>query len=249
MTTGPTKAARTLGTFPKPIRPVPSYITRVIGGVRQAPKPVLEKVERRSWSQLFGFQLENALAARASEEDSLYESGAFSDGFAQIVSEFHRTVCEVIHRTRDHQLRGAPPTFGDAKRLSSVVIEFKTALGQFPEFEISSDTPLSTCIQTLCDDVEHYIRQIHFVYGIVGLQDRQPRIANRPTNLAAKAHLVSLIIEHQAIHGAGALPKPAATRQAMGLAGHKVSPRTLRSWRQQIEKGTFDFFIQRQKRQ
>jgi hypothetical protein len=232
-----------------PNRPVPSYITRVISGVRQAPKPFLERVERRSWSQLFGFQLENALAARAAEEASLYESGAFPDGFARLVSEFHRTVCEAIHRTRDHQMRGAPPTFGDAKRLSSVVTQFKSALGQFPEFEISSDTPLVTCIQTLCEDVEHYIRQIHFVYGIVGLQDRQPRLANRPTNREAKAFFAQAVREHQAIHGAGAFPKPAVTRQAMRLAGYKVSPRTLRSWRQQIEEGTFDFFIQRQKRQ
>jgi hypothetical protein len=249
MASVPTKTFRTLGPFPKPARPVPNDITRVIGGVRQAPKQVLEKVERRSWSHFFGFQLENALAARAAEEVSLYESGAFPDGLTDLVSEFHRTVCEMIDRTRDHQFRGAPPTFGDAKRLSGVVTHFKTALDQFPEFEGASGTPLATCMQTLCDDVEHYVRQIHFVYGIVGLQDRQPRLANRPTHWKEKTFFANYILDFQAIHGAGALPKPADIRRALSLIGHKVSPRTLRSWRQQVEKGTFDYFIQRQKRQ
>jgi hypothetical protein len=67
--------------------------------------------------------------------------------------------------------------------------------------------------------------------------------------LEAKSHFVALIIDYQAIRGSGALPKPAATLQAMRAAGYKVSPRTLRSWRQQIEEGTFGHFIQDQKRQ
>ena len=247
MASVPTKTFRTLGPFPKPARPVPNDITRVIGGVRQAPKPALEKVERRSWSHLFGLHLENALAARAAELVSLHESGAFPDGLTDLVSEFHRTVFEVIDRTRDHQFRGAPPTFGDAKRLSGVVTHFKTALDQFPEFEVASGTPLAACMQTLCDDVEHYVRQIHCVYGIVGLQDRRPKIPNRPTNWEAKSIFARHVIDYQSRNGAGTFPKPSNTRRALHLAGHKVSARTLRSWRQQVEEGTFDFFIQRQK--
>jgi hypothetical protein len=246
---GPTKIFRKLGPFPKAGPPAPHNITRVINGVRQVPKPIQEKVERRWFSHFFALQLTYALIERATEEDSLYESGAFPDGFADIVFEFHRSVCEAIDRTLDHSSPGAPPTLRDAKGLSVVVAQFKTHLGRFSGFDISSDTPLAICVQTLCDDVEHYIQQIRFVYAIVGLQDRRPRIANRPTNLKAKAHFVSLINHHQAIHGSGTLPKPAVIRQAMRLAGHNASPRTLRSWRQQIEEGTFGHFFQDQKRQ
>jgi hypothetical protein len=246
---GPTKAFRTLGPFPTPEQPEPDNITRVRNGIRQLPKPVREKVERRWFSHFFALQLTYALIERANEEETLYNGGAFPDGFAQLISKFHRCVCGAIDRTLDHASPGAPPTLRDAKGLSAVVARFKADLRPFSGFDISSDTPLAICVQTLCDDVEHYIQQIRFVYAIVGLQDRRPRIANRPTNLKAKAHLVTLIIDYQAIRGSGALPKPAVTLQAMRVAGYKVSPRTLRNWRQQIEEGTFGHFIQDQKRQ
>jgi hypothetical protein len=246
---GTTKILRQLGPFPHSERPDLGPTTCVRNGVRQAPKPVLEKVERRWFSQFFALQLSYALIERVTEEESLYGSGAFPDGLADIVFEFHRSVCKVIDRTLDHASPGAPPTLRDAKGLSAVVARFKADLRPFSGFDISSDTPLAICVQTLCDDVEHYIQQIRFVYAIVGLQDRRPRIANRPTNLEAKSHFVALIIDYQAIRGSGALPKPAVTLQAMRVAGYKVSPRTLRSWRQQIEEGTFGHFIQDQKRQ
>jgi len=246
---GPTKAFRTLGPFPTPEQPEPDNITRVRNGIRQLPKPVREKVERRWFSHFFALQLTYALIERANEEETLYDGGAFPAGMSEIVFKFHRCVCEAIDRTLDHASPGAPPTLRDAKGLSAVVARFKADLRPFSGFDVSSDTPLAICLQTLCDDVEHYIQQIRIVYAIVGLQDRQPRIANRPTNLEAKSHFVTLIIDHQAIRGSGALPKPAATLQAMRVAGYKVSPRTLRSWRQQIEEGTFGFFIQPQKRQ
>lgn len=244
-----TKIFRTLGPFPKPDQLVPDFMTRVRNGVRQAPKPVREKVERRWFSHFFALQLTHALIERAAQEELLYDGGAFPAGMSDIVFEFHRSVCDVIDRTLDHASPGAPPTLRDAKGLSALVARFRADLRRFFGFDISSDEPLATCLRTLCDDVEHYIQQIRFVYAIVGLQDRQPRIANRPTNLEAKAHFASLINDYQAIHGSGTLPKPGVSRQAMRLAGHKVSPRTLRSWQQQIKEGTFDFFIQRQKRQ
>ena len=246
---GPTKTFHKLRPPPKPDQLVPDFTTIVRNGVRQAPKPVLEKVERRWFSQEIALKLEEALIDRVAEEESLYDSGAFPDGLADIVFLFHRSVFKVIDRTLDHASPGAPPTLRDAKGLSVVVAQFKTDLSQFPGFDISSDTLLAICIQTLCDDVEHYIQQIRIVYAIVGLQNRRPKIANRPTNLEAKAHFVRLINDYQAIHGSGTLPKPAVIGQAMSLAGYKVSPRTLRSWRQQIEEGTFGHFIQDQKRQ
>jgi hypothetical protein len=246
---GPRNIFRPLGPFPTPEQPEPDNITRVRNGIRQLPKPVREKVERRWFSHFFALQLTYALIERANEEETLYSGGAFPDGFAKLVSEFRRCVCEAIDRTLDHASPGAPPTLRDAKGLSAVVARFKADLRRLSGFDISSETPLATCVQTLCDDVEHYIQQIRFVYAIVGLQDRRPRIANRPTNLEAKSHFVALIIEYQAIRGSGALPKPAVTLQAIRAAGYKVSPRTLRSWRQQIEEGTFGHFIQDQKRQ
>jgi len=246
---GPRNIFRPLGPFPTPEQPEPDNITRVRNGIRQLPKPVREKVERRWFSHFFALQLTCALIERSNEEETLYNGGAFPDGVAQLISAFHRCVCEAIDRTLDHASPGAPPTLRDAKGLSAVVARFKADLRPFSGFDISSDTPLAICVQTLCDDVEHYIQQIRFVYAIVGLQDRRPRIANRPTNLEAKAHFVRVINDYQATRGSGALPKPAVTFQAMRAAGYKVSPRTLRSWRQQIEEGTFGHFIQDQKRQ
>jgi len=246
---GPTKTFHKLRPPPKPDQLVPDFTTIVRNGVRQAPKPVLEKVERRWFSQEIALKLEEALIDRVAEEESLYDSGAFPDGLADIVFEFHRSVCKVIDRTLDHASPGAPPTLRDAKGLSVVVAQFKTDLSQFPGFDISSDTLLAICIQTLCDDVEHYIQQIRIVYSIVGLRAKHPIPANRPTNWDGKALFVKSVLEYQERKGLDSFPSLRIVMGVLRLDGHSVPERTLRSWRRQFKEGTLGFHVQRHNRQ
>ena len=95
-----------------------------------------------------------ALIERATDEKSLYDGGTVPDGLSDVVFGFHRSVCEIIGRTRDHASPGAPPAHGDAKGLAVVVAQFKTDLCEFPGFDLSCGIPLATCMPALCDDVE-----------------------------------------------------------------------------------------------
>ena len=63
-TWGLPKSFHNLRPPPEPDQLVPDFTTIVRNGVRQAPKPVLEEVERRWFSQEIALKLEEALIDR-----------------------------------------------------------------------------------------------------------------------------------------------------------------------------------------
>jgi len=104
-------------------------------------------------------------------------------------------------------------------------------------------------MQTLCDDVEHYICQIHIVYSILGLRGKHPIPANRPTNWDGKALFVKSVLEYQERKGPDSFPSLRIVMGVLRLDGHLVPERTLRSWRRQFKEGTLGFHVQRHNRQ
>lgn len=224
-----------------------SNITKAVSGVKQRDKPLLDRIERANWNNLFIHQLEAAMAQRAREEEVFWAEGRMSPLLANCVRNFHRQVIAAIEKTTQHNRRSAPPTLRSANSLMRALSSFKLRCNA--AIKSLDQLDLALCLWDLCDDVEHYVIQTRITFGLVALNNRMPRLANRPTKIVAKAFYGSLVGKHQLVHGDDSFPKPSSIRRAMNESGYHVSERTLNLWKNQIRCGTFGSHIQPKNRQ
>ncbi len=205
--------------------------------------------DRKNFSFWFIYQLNNALIKRATEEERFWNSGAMSDAIAKQVTDFHKKVIQALDETLNHKSAGAPPTLKNAKALVPLVGTFKNKCSKLITADCLDHFRMAVCLYDLCDDVEHYVRQIKIVFGIVSVVGDKPVMSNRPTNLEAKKLFGQIVRNHQTKFGLNSFPKPRAIQSAMAEKGHTIPKRTLNFWKTQIAKKTFEYFIQPQKRQ
>jgi len=213
------------------------------------PAKKIQSAERKNFSLLIIHQLNNALIARATEEEHFWKTGALNDELAQEVTAVHNKIIHVLDQTLNHKFSGAPPTLRNAKSLTSIVEIFKIKCTNLITAESMDQLLLAICLNDLCDDVEHYVIQINRVFGIVSVVDQKPMLSNRPTNFAAKKNYDQIIRTHQSKFGVDSFPMPREIQSALSAKGHQISKRTINFWKSQFTKKRLEDFIQPQKRQ
>ncbi|MBD8052034.1 hypothetical protein [Limnohabitans radicicola] len=224
-----------------------SGVTTVVSGKRQQAKQQIDRVERAKWSIFFIRQLEKALCARAREAEQVWSAGHMPSPLATCVAKFHRQVITVIDKTTNHAKSGAPAALKNANSLLPLLASFK--LRCTASIKSADQLSLAFCLWDLCDDVEHYVIQTRITYGLVAVNSGKPRLGSRPTKLDAKAFYGRQVEQHQYQHGADSFPKPRTIRAAMIASGYRVSVRTMNLWKNQINNGTFDWYVQPKNRQ
>ena len=209
----------------------------------------IQGAKRKKFCLLFIHQLNNALIARATEEEHFWKLGAINYALAQEVTAVHKKIIHVLDQTLNHKSSGAPPTLRNAKSLTLIVENFKIKCTNLITAQSIDQFRLAICLHDLCDDVEHYVIQISRVFGIVSVVDEKPVLSNRPTNFAAKKIYDQIITTHQSQFGVDNFPMPREIQSTLSAKGHQISKRTINFWKSQFTKKRLENFIQPQKRQ
>lgn len=213
------------------------------------PAKKANNTDRKNYSLWFIRQLNKALIQRAIEEERFWDSGAMSDALAKQVKDLHMKVIQALDETLNHKSSGAPPTLKNAKALLPMVKIFKNTCSKLITADSLIQFWMSVCLHDLCDDIEHYVTQIKFVFGIVSVVDKKPLMSNRPTHIEAKKLFGQIVKKHQSKFGINSFPKPRVVHSTLSAKGHTIPKRTLNFWKTQITNQTFGHFIQPQKRQ
>lgn len=189
------------------------------------------------------FQLDMALADRTKEIEELWYARLAPKEFLDMITLVFEQANEAITSTVEHKTTGAPPTLSDARALLKVAHSFKKAVNATNDLSHE----FLSWVDELMQDLEHYVLQIEMTYRVVNRgKDGHFRFPNRPANSDGKQAYWNMVQAHQLAHGQNTFPKPKIAREALAKIGIRVTSRTLRNWRSELEKGTL-FYLSKEK--
>jgi hypothetical protein len=223
---------------------------RVVAGKVQAPAKTNRERKRARYSKVAIRQLEDALISSAKELEELWARGALTIKVANLTEGMFQAACSTLDATLQHNRKGAPPMLRGAKALLKQAENFRADIDSHLTHDRPHALALACCLHKFCCDITDYEQQIRFAYAIVDLSPGgKPKLPHRPTDWAAKIAFAEIVFSHQVSYGVDTFPKTKTTEVHLKNAGHSVSPRTLRWWRQQMDAGTFSSHVQQRKRQ
>ena len=186
----------------------------------------------------FLLQLHQALSERAKEIESLWERGLVPQDFLGEINLIFEQADKAIRSTDERETVGVAPSLSDARALLLNVNDFEKS------FEARKDLS-HDCLdwfKELRADLLHYVHQIEMTYAVVNKgEDGYLRPPNRPANLKGKQAYWKLVQEHQSANGENTFPKPGIARTALAKQGIAVTTRTLRTWRQELQRETLSY--------
>jgi hypothetical protein len=221
---------------------------KIIAGKVQSSKE--QNRDRANYCRSMADWLSDALCESAAELNDLWNKGAISDAIAALTSGIFSLVCKTINYSLKPTHIGAPRTLAKANKLVKEMVEFRAAIDSALTNDKQHALTLALCLYEFCCDIEHYVLQIRFAYGIVHVDSQgRPKPANRPTNWAAKAKFEAIVKHHRGIHGPESFPKLGKIKAELARVNVTIPDRTLREWGKQIRLKTFEYHIQPKKRQ
>lgn len=237
-----------VGSLPKTTPSNPNNIrTYRIGNKLIIPKNT-GKNERKEIIRTFILQLYFSLVKRNIELVELNKLKPFPVNLNKLIRGFFSEVVKNYEATTLHTASTPPRTLGNAVKLIGTLEAFKKSCINLDK-NMPVDPPVTTVLDELRGDVEHYIRSIRITYSSVRVINEQPILCNRPRQTDAMDAYSKIVFQHTRKHPQGKFPKPYQVKAQMNALGYVIPERTMRDWAKQMKEGTFGNYVQNRKRQ
>ena len=211
-------------------------------GKETAPKQ-LPSPTKAQYAKYFGWQLYEALQARATELRQLDRQELVDQKLTEPIQHFWNDVLTVCQVTK--KIRGSIPKslIEEIRKLHKTLKVFDAYIDENLQYQSAQDLLLGLSLADLVEDVHHFIRQMEITYTSIAADKPDKKLPNRPTDWAKKKIFNQEVLAHQKIHGK--YPPYKILEKAMSRAGFELKERTYGDWRAQHRKGELFQFVQK----